>query len=57
MGAITGPSLYELRDALAMEKLILANFANTIGYDHPAQQSTRARIAALEAILGRITPV
>lgn len=51
MSAIIGPSLYELREALALERLILANLADTIGWEHPAQQSSRARIASLEKVL------
>jgi hypothetical protein len=40
-----------LREALALEKVILTNLAPTVGFDHPAQQATRARIAALESVL------
>lgn len=45
------PTLYELTGAIALEKAILAYLDASIGYDHPAHQSTRARIAAIEKLI------
>lgn len=41
---------FDARQALEMERLILANLPDTVGYIHPAYQATMARIEALKII-------